>query len=73
MPRACERIAFVNVPPDSVRLIAKDKSLCRTNLAEVLDRIDTYERAGRTVLFTRIRLAFRARQDSAACLRKDCT
>src|SRR5215217_2333071 len=57
VPCAREWIALVNVSAHRVSLIAKHKSLRWTNLAEVLDRIDTHERAGRTILFTRIRLA----------------
>src|SRR6185369_15533030 len=62
MPRTSERIALVNVPTDSVTLIAKYKTLRRSDLIEVLNRIDTYERAGGTILFTRIRLTFCARR-----------
>src|SRR6185437_7967205 len=61
VPRAREWIILVNVSPDRVRLIAKDKSLRGANLTEVLDRIDTDERAGRTILFARVSLPSCAR------------
>ena len=50
MPGTRERIVLVNVPADSVRLIAKDKPLRWSNLAEVFDWIDANERACRTIL-----------------------
>jgi hypothetical protein len=51
----------MDVAADCMRLIAKDKSLGRAYLTEILDRIDTYEGSGWTVFFARIRLPFRAR------------
>ena len=44
-----------------VSLISKHKLLRRTDLAEVLDRIDAHERPGRAILFTRIFLSSHAR------------
>ena len=62
MPRTREWITLVNVPAHGVSLIAKHKCLRWTNLTEVLDRIDSDERACRTILFARICLAPRARR-----------
>src|SRR5215212_2342231 len=42
VPCARKRIALVNVPSDRVSLIAKDESMCRTNLTEVLNRINAH-------------------------------
>src|SRR5205085_1607579 len=62
MPRFGQRIALVNVSTDSVCLIAKHKSVRRSDLAEVFDGIDAHERSGRTVLFAGIRLSTCARR-----------
>ena len=73
VPGTRERIALVNVPADGVCLIAKDKTLRWSNLAEVFDRIHAHERACRTILFARIRLAARARRIEWSRLHKDYT
>src|SRR3954469_7449759 len=59
VPEQSGHVTFVYVAPDGVRLVLEDDADGVLRLAEILARVDTHERARRTVLLTRVSSLFR--------------